>query len=116
MHKVLHQRHDIDSMSQENKEGEEALETAWIQGLKDYIKKNKERLITVANNITDNIRTNRMTITRKQKCNPPPPPKKKNEQNNGTAISRDKLAISHWRRPGHRYRRETLREKLNLFK
>ena len=40
---------------------------ASMQGLGDDIKKNKERLITVANNCTDNIRINRTLITRKQK-------------------------------------------------
>ena len=37
-----------------------------IQGLKDYIKKSKEGLITAASNSNDNIRTNKTTITRKQ--------------------------------------------------
>ena len=39
---------------------------ASIQGLEDYIKKNKERLITVISYITDYIRSNRnITKTRK---------------------------------------------------
>ena len=41
---------------------------ASIRGLKDYMKKRKERLITAANNISDNIRTKRTaTKTRKNK-------------------------------------------------
>ena len=39
---------------------------ATIQGLKDYIKKSKERLITTASTSNTNIKTNR-TTTRKQK-------------------------------------------------
>ena len=39
---------------------------ASIRYREDYIKKSKERLITVASNRTDNIRTNR-TTARKQK-------------------------------------------------
>ena len=38
-----------------------------IRGLEIYIKKSKEILITTAGNISDKIRTNRTTKTRKQK-------------------------------------------------
>ena len=40
---------------------------ASLQELKDYIKKNKERLITVTKNSINNIKINRTTLTRKQK-------------------------------------------------
>ena len=39
---------------------------ASIRELEDYIKKDKEGLITATNNITDNIRINRTTISIKQ--------------------------------------------------
>ena len=59
MHKALHLRDDIDNMCQEKKEGKElpTLKIVWINqwGLKDNIKKNKESLITIANNSTENI-------------------------------------------------------------
>ena len=38
-----------------------------IQRIEDYIEKHEERLITATRNNTNNIKTNRMTITRKQK-------------------------------------------------
>ena len=38
-----------------------------IQRLKDYIQKHGGRLITATRNNTENMMTNRMTITRKQK-------------------------------------------------
>ena len=72
MHKALHPIDDIDYVSRK-KEGRglcriENWMDGSIQGLKDYIKKNKERLITVASNSNDNIRTNgTATKTRKQK-------------------------------------------------
>ena len=40
---------------------------ASIRRLKDYIKKHRERLITVTRNNTDNTSINRTKITRKQK-------------------------------------------------
>ena len=40
---------------------------ASIQGLKNNIKNCKERIITAASKITDNIKTNRTTKHRKQK-------------------------------------------------
>ena len=40
---------------------------AAIQRLEDYIEKCRERLITATSNDTDNMKTNRMTMTRKQK-------------------------------------------------
>ena len=57
-------------MCQEGKRGLDSIEDskdASIQGLKDYIKKSKERLITVTRNRTENIKINGKTITRKQK-------------------------------------------------
>ena len=39
---------------------------ASIQGLWNYIEKQEGRLITATRNDTDNTKTNRMTITRKQ--------------------------------------------------
>ena len=59
-------------MCQEEKEDEDspAMKIAWMHqllGLKDY-KKEQKRLITVASNSTDKIRTNRIaTITKKQR-------------------------------------------------
>ena len=46
-----------DNMCQEKKEGEDspALRIALIQGLDEYIKKSKDRLITEANNNISNI-------------------------------------------------------------
>ncbi len=38
-----------------------------IQRIEDYIEKHEEGLITATRNNTDNTKTNRMTITRKQK-------------------------------------------------
>ena len=40
---------------------------ASIQQLEDYIEKNGGRLITATRNNTDNMKTNRTEITRKQK-------------------------------------------------
>ena len=70
MHKALHQSDDIDRLYVLRK-GLTSIEDsikASIWELEEYIKKSKERLITAANNSTDNIRTNRTTTkTRKQK-------------------------------------------------
>ena len=59
-------------MCQEKKEEEvlasiEDSVVASIQRLEDYIEKRGRRLITATRNNTDNMRTNRMIITRKQK-------------------------------------------------
>ena len=74
MHKALHPRDYIDRLYDSSKEGGRELTStedyinASIQGLEEYIKKSKERLIRLVGNSTDNIRTNRTaTKTRKQK-------------------------------------------------
>ena len=73
MHKTLHPRDNIDTLYLSKKEGGrgsaliEASVNASIRQLEDYILKSKERLITAANNKTGNIKTNRTTITSKQK-------------------------------------------------
>ena len=73
MYKALHPRNDIDRLYMSRKGGGRELTSiedsidASIQRLEDYIEKRKERLITVTRNNTDNTRTNRTTITRKQK-------------------------------------------------
>ena len=58
---------------------------ALIQGLKDCIKKCKERLITVTTNSTDTIKIKRTTITRKWKS----------QKNNYMDISSNKLYKSY---------------------
>ena len=66
---TLHLRDDMDRLYVLRKEGERGVASiedgldASIQGLEDYIKKNKEKLITAASNSSDNIRTNRTVIT-----------------------------------------------------
>ena len=72
-HKTLHPRDDIDKLYVSRKEGGRRLTSiedgvdASIQRLEDYIQKHEERLITATKNNTDDTRTNRTTITRKQK-------------------------------------------------
>ena len=72
MHKALHPRDDIDRLYVSRKEGRRGLTSIKdsgdpsIPGLKDYIKKSKERLNTATSNSTGNIKIHR-TITRKQK-------------------------------------------------
>ena len=73
MHKNLQLRDDIDRLFVSRKEGGRGFaciennKVATIQGLKEYSKKIKERLITGASHSTGNIRTNRKTAkTRKQ--------------------------------------------------
>ena len=71
-HEALHPSDDIDRLYVSRKEGRRALARIEdcvdaIRELEDYIKKNQKGLITEANNITDNIRINGKTITRKQK-------------------------------------------------
>ena len=68
------------------------------------IKKSKETLFTAVSNNNDNIRTNWITKTRKQKW-----------EEKQLYILSDKLAKSPIRRPGHGYQKETLREKRNLI-
>ena len=73
MHKALHPRDDIDKLYVLRKEGgrgfasiEDSVDAS-IQRLEDYIEKRGEGLITATRNDTDNTKTDRMTITRKQK-------------------------------------------------
>ena len=73
MHKALHPRNDVDRLYVPRKEGGRVLTSiedsvgSSIQRLEDYIQKHGGRLITATRNNTDNMRTNRMTITRKPK-------------------------------------------------
>ena len=73
MHKALPPRDDIDRLYVPRKEGRRGLASiedsidASIQQLEEYIEKRRERLITATRNNTDNRRTNRMTVTWKQK-------------------------------------------------
>ena len=73
IHKALHPRDNIDRLYISRKEGERGLASsedsidALIQQLEDYIEKHRGRLITAITNDTNNMVTNRMTITRKQK-------------------------------------------------
>ena len=72
IHKALYPRDDVNRLYVSIKEGgrrlasvEDSLNTS-IKRLKDYILKNKERLITATRNNTNNSRINRTTITWKQ--------------------------------------------------
>ena len=73
MHKALHPRDDVDRLYVSRKKGERELASmedsvdASIQRLEDFIENPGGRLIVATRNNTDNTRTNRMTITRKQK-------------------------------------------------
>ena len=73
MHKALHPRDDIDRLYGSRKEEGRGLTStedgidASIWQLKDDRRKSQERLITMTRNNTDNTRTNRIAITRKQK-------------------------------------------------
>ena len=73
MHKTLHPRDDVDRLYVSRKEGRRGFASievnvdCSIQWLEDYIEKRRERLVTATRNNTDNARTNRTTITRKQK-------------------------------------------------
>ena len=73
MHKALNPREDVDRLYVSIKEGERGLTgiedsvDEVIQLLKDYIENHGGRLITATRNNTDDMRTNRMEITRKQK-------------------------------------------------
>ena len=71
MHKALHPRDDVDRLYVPREEAGRGLSSiennvdASIQRLEDYMQK---ILITATRNNTDDTRTNRTTITRKQKC------------------------------------------------
>ena len=74
MHKSLHHRNHVDRLYVPRKEGgrgiasiEDSVDTL-IQWLEDYIEKHERGLITATKNNTDNTIDNRITITRKQKC------------------------------------------------
>ena len=73
LHKALHPRDDVDQLYvSREKEGRgltsiEDNVDALIQRLEDYIEKHDGGVITATRNDTDNTKTNRMTITRKQK-------------------------------------------------
>ena len=73
--KVLHPRDDINRLYMFRKGGgrelaniEDSVGTS-IRRLKDYLERNKERLITANKNNTNSTRINRTTITSKQKWN-----------------------------------------------
>ena len=73
MHKALHPRDDAERLYVSRKEtgwGLASIEDsvdASIRQLLDYVEKHEGGLITATRNDTDNSKTNRMTITRKQK-------------------------------------------------
>ena len=73
IHKALRHRDDVDRPYVTRKEGGRGLASiednvdVWIKRLEDYIEKHEEGLITAIKNDTDNMVTNRMTITRKQR-------------------------------------------------
>ena len=70
---TMHSRDDIDLLYVSRKEGGRRLDSiedsvdASIQRVENYIEKNGERLIIAIRKNTDSTRTNRTTITRKQK-------------------------------------------------
>ena len=72
MYKALHPRDDIDRLYVSRKEEERGLASIEdcadisIWRLENYIEKQGGGPITATRNNTDNIKTNRMTITRKQ--------------------------------------------------
>ena len=74
MHKALHPRDGVDKVYVSRKEGGRGLTSikdnvdTSIRQLEDYIEKYEGGLITAIRNDTDNKMFNRMTITRKQKC------------------------------------------------
>ena len=73
MRKALHPRDDFARLYVSRKEGGRGLASiedsvdASIQRFEDYTEKHVGGLITATRNDTDNTKTNRMTITRKQK-------------------------------------------------
>ena len=74
MHKALHPRDDVDRLYVSRKEEGRGLASiedtvdASIQRLEDYIEKHERGLITTIRNDTDNMIDERVTTTRKQKC------------------------------------------------
>ena len=112
MQKVLHPRDDVDRLYVSRKEGgrglasiEDSVDTS-IQRVEDYIQKRGGRQITATSNNTDNTRTNKTTITRKQKWE---------EKQLYGRLKRQTIDISHkktwtWLRKGNLKReRESLR-------
>ena len=96
MHKDLHPRDDIDYFWEEKEEEDlQRLRLVWIHEYKD-IKKIKESLIKIANNIIGYISTDRKTKYRKQK---------REEK------SQDKMVKIQTRRRRHSYEREISRKK-----
>ena len=74
MHKALHPRDDVDRLYASRKEeggrGLASIEVsvdASIQRLEDYKEKHEGGLITETRNDSDNTKTDKMTIIRKQK-------------------------------------------------
>ena len=73
MNMALHPRHDVDRLYVSRNEGGRRLALiednvdASIQRLEDYLKKKEGGLITDTRNDLDNTKTNRLTITGKQK-------------------------------------------------
>ena len=73
MYKALYPRYDVGRLYVSRKgrgrglAGIEDNVDASIPRLEDYIEKHEEGLITATRNDTDNTKTNKMTITRKQK-------------------------------------------------
>ena len=73
MHKALYPRDDVDRLYESRKVGGRGLASiedsvnALIQRLEDYIEKHEVGLIIATGNDTDNTKTKRVTITRKQK-------------------------------------------------
>ena len=73
MHKALHPRDDVDRLYVSRREGGRGLASiedsidALIQRLEHYIEKHGRRLITATRNNTNDTRTGRRTINKKQK-------------------------------------------------
>ena len=73
IHKLSHTRDDVDRLYESRKEGGRGLTIikdsvdVSIVRLEDYVEKREWRLIVATRNDTDNTKTNRMTISRKQK-------------------------------------------------
>ena len=74
MHKALHIGNDVDRLYVSRKEGRRGLTgiedsvDALIHQQEDYIEKHERGLITAIRNDTDNTIDDRMTTTKKQKC------------------------------------------------
>ena len=72
-HKTLHPGKDVDRLYVSIKEGRRRLATSEesvdssIKWLQDYIEKHDGGLVTAIRNDTNDTKTNRMTISRKQK-------------------------------------------------